>query len=100
MTVFEAHPDRIGRLVDALVSGNYRDTAATLAGIAARSVRGWMDAAEKGDPRFEAVGQVIRIAEALAEAGSVRNVRYTVSPETFRRACVRNDGLGPTGNDL
>ena len=41
LTVFEKHPDRIGRLVDALMAGNYRDTSATLAGIAPRSVRGW-----------------------------------------------------------
>jgi len=75
LTVFEKHPDRIGRLVDALTAGNYRDTAATLSGIAARSVRGWMEAAERGDSRYEAVAQVIRIAEALAEAASVRNVR-------------------------
>ena len=53
LALFEAHPERIGRLVDRLIEGNYRDTAATLAGITARSIRGWMDAAEKGDPRYE-----------------------------------------------
>jgi hypothetical protein len=62
-------------LVDFLIQGNYRDTASTLAGITARSVRGWMDAAEKGDPRYEPVAQLIRVAEALAESTAVRNVR-------------------------
>jgi hypothetical protein len=75
LTLFEAYPERIGRLVDRLIEGNYRDTAATLAGFTARSVRGWMDAADKGDARYEPVAQVIRIAEALAESASVRNVR-------------------------
>jgi prepilin-type N-terminal cleavage/methylation domain-containing protein len=32
--------------------------------------------------------------------GSVRSVRYTVNPETFRRACVRNDGLAFALDDL
>ena len=46
-----------------------------LAGITSRSVRSWMDAAEKGDPRYEPVAQVIRVAEALAEATAVGHVR-------------------------
>lgn len=75
LTLFEAQPERIGRLIDELVAGNYRDVAATLAGITSRSVRGWMDLADKGDQRYEAIAQVIRIAEAHAEAASVRNVR-------------------------
>jgi prepilin-type N-terminal cleavage/methylation domain-containing protein/prepilin-type processing-associated H-X9-DG protein len=32
--------------------------------------------------------------------GSVRHIRYGVSPEAFRRACVRNDGLPLGGDDL
>jgi prepilin-type N-terminal cleavage/methylation domain-containing protein len=32
--------------------------------------------------------------------GSVRSVRYTINPETFRRACVRNDGLAFALDDL
>jgi hypothetical protein len=75
LTLFEADPGRIGRLVDALLEGNYRDTAATLAGLTSRSVRSWMEAAERGEGRYEVVANVIRVAEALAEAASVRNVR-------------------------
>jgi prepilin-type N-terminal cleavage/methylation domain-containing protein/prepilin-type processing-associated H-X9-DG protein len=32
--------------------------------------------------------------------GSVRNVRFAVAPEVFRRACVRNDGLPFNPDDL
>ena len=52
LTLFEAHPEKVGRLIDELIAGNYRDTAATLAGMTSRSVRGWMDAADKGDARY------------------------------------------------
>jgi hypothetical protein len=75
LALFESHPERIGRLVDFLIQGNYRDTASTLAGITARSVRSWMEAAERGDARYEPVADVIKIAECLAEAASVRHVR-------------------------
>lgn len=75
LALFEREPEKIGRLVDHLVAGNYRDTAATLAGITSRSIRGWMEAGETGDPRYAAIAQVIKVAEALAEASAVRNVR-------------------------
>jgi hypothetical protein len=75
LTLFESQPEKIGQLVDRLIEGNYRDTAATLAGITSRSVRSWMKEAEAGDPRYETVAAVIRIAESLAEASAVQSVR-------------------------
>jgi len=75
LTLFEAEPARIGRLIDFLRAGHYRDTAAVLAGLTSRSVRGWMEAAENGDGRFDAVANAIRIAEAQAEDESLRDVR-------------------------
>jgi hypothetical protein len=83
LTLFETHPEKIGRLIDHLLAGNYRDTAGTLAGITARSVRGWMEAAERGDSRYEPIAQVIKIAEAHAEAPSVRNVRAAGNDPRF-----------------
>src|SRR5262245_61425627 len=75
LTLFERDPGRIGRLLDLLAAGNYRDTAATMAGITSRSIRNWMEADEHGDQRFAAIAQAIRVAEAWAEAAAVRNVR-------------------------
>jgi hypothetical protein len=56
------------------VQGNYRDTAAKIVGISSRAIRMWMEKADAGQERFEAVAQVIQIAEGLAEASAVRNV--------------------------
>lgn len=75
LTLFEAYPEKAGRLVDLLLAGNYRETAATIAGITPRALRMWMQKAEDGDSRYEAFAQVVRIAEAMAEAASVQNVR-------------------------
>jgi hypothetical protein len=74
LTLFESQPARIGRLIDLLVQGNYRDTAAKIVGISSRAIRMWMEKADAGEERFEAVAQVIQIAEGLAEASAVRNV--------------------------
>jgi hypothetical protein len=74
LMLFESQPAKIGRLVDLLVQGNYRETAAKIVGISSRAIRMWMEKAEAGEERFEAVAQVIQIAEGLAEASAVRNV--------------------------
>jgi hypothetical protein len=83
LTVFEAHPERVGRLVDALVVGNYRDIAGTLAGITSRSLRSWMSKAEDGDPRYQPVAALVEIAEALAESSAVRKVRAAGTDPRF-----------------
>lgn len=83
LTLFEAQPDRIGRMVDLLIAGNYRDTAATIAGITSRSLRLWMERAEAGESRYTAVAAVVRLAEALAEASAVRNVRGAARDPRF-----------------
>lgn len=75
LTLFEAYPEKAGRMVDLLLAGNYRETAATIAGITPRALRMWMQKAEDGDSRYEAFAQVVRVAEAMAEAASVQNVR-------------------------
>jgi hypothetical protein len=75
LAIFERHFDRIAVLVDVLVDGNYRDTAARLAGIAESGVRSWLKLAEDGDPRYQAIGTLIRAAEAIAESESVGHVR-------------------------
>jgi len=84
---------RVDALVQALVyrliEGSYRDTAATLAGITARSVRSWMEAAEKGDARYEPVAQLVRVAEeALAESSAVRDVRAAGKDPRFWAASM------------
>ena len=75
LTLFEAEPERVGRLFDELITGNYRETAARLAGITDRSIRSWMQKAEEGDPRYQAFANVVQVAEAHAESSAVRNVR-------------------------
>lgn len=75
LMLFEAEPEKVGRLVDYLVQGLYRETAATLAGVTSRSVRGWMERAEAGDVRCQPFATVVKIAEALAEASAVKAVR-------------------------
>jgi hypothetical protein len=75
LTLFESEPHRVAKLVDTLLEGNYRDTAATIAGITARALRMWMQKAEEGDRRYEAFAQLVRLAEAVSESASVRNVR-------------------------
>ena len=75
LTVFEAHPEKAGRMVDLLLAGNYRETAATIAGITPRALRLWMQKAEEGDSRYESFAQVVRVAEAIAESTSVQHVR-------------------------
>lgn len=75
LTLFEAQPEKVGRLFDELIAGNYRETAARLAGITDRAIRNWMQKAEDGDPRYEAIANVVRVAEAHAESAAVRNVR-------------------------
>jgi hypothetical protein len=75
LTLFEAEPDRIGRLFDLLVAGNYRETAARIVGITDRAIRMWMQKADEGVPRYQAFADVVRAAEAIAESSAVRNVR-------------------------
>lgn len=75
LTLFEEDPVRVGRLIDLLIAGNYRDTAGNIAGISSRSLRSWMKQAEEGDARYAAFATVVTIAEALAESAAVRNVR-------------------------
>jgi hypothetical protein len=74
LMLFESQPAKIGRLVDLLVQGNYRETAAKIVGISSRAIRLWMEKAEDGHERYQAVAQVIQIAEGLAEASAVRNI--------------------------
>src|SRR5262249_14373349 len=73
LMLFESNPAKIGRLVDLLVQGNYRETAAKIVGISSRAVRMWMEKAE-ADERYQPVAQLMLIAERLSEASAVRNV--------------------------
>lgn len=75
LTVFEAHPDKVGRMIDLLVAGNYRETAATIAGITPRVLRLWMQQASEGDPRYLPFATVVQVAEAMAESSAVQSVR-------------------------
>ena len=75
LTLFESQPVKVGRLIDLLVAGNYRDTAGTIAGLSSRALRLWMQKAEAGDPRYQPFAAVVTVAEALAEATAVRKVR-------------------------
>jgi hypothetical protein len=75
LAIFERDFERIALLADALMGGNYRDTAARLAGIAESGVRAWVRAADDGDLRYLPIATVIRSAEAIAEAEAVTYVR-------------------------
>jgi len=46
--LFESQPSTIGRLIDLLVAGNYRETAAKIVGISSRAIRMWMEKADAG----------------------------------------------------
>lgn len=61
--------------VDALVDGNYRETAAQLAGIAESGVRAWIKRADDGEERYKPIACLIRLAEAIAEADALADVR-------------------------
>jgi len=74
LMLFESQPAKIGRLIDLLVAGNYRETAARIVGISSRAIRMWMEKAEAGEERYQPVAQAILVAESLAEASAVRNV--------------------------
>src|SRR5262245_13593366 len=75
LAIFERDFERIATLVDALVEGNYRDTAARLAGVAESGMRAWLKAADNGEERYQSIATVIRAAEAIAESESVGHVR-------------------------
>jgi hypothetical protein len=75
LAIFEKDFAKIATLVDALLEGNYRETAAQLAGIAPSGIRAWLNAAENGDARFQAIATLVRAAEAIAEAECVSAVR-------------------------
>ena len=75
LTKFEAQPEKVRRLIDLLMEGNYRDTAGAMAGITSRSLRSWMEKAEAGDARYQALAAVVTVAEAFAESTAVRKVR-------------------------
>jgi hypothetical protein len=75
LTLFESPPEKVGRLFDLIVAGNYQETAARIVGITDRAIRMWMQKAEDGDERYQAFANVVRVAEALAESGAVRDVR-------------------------
>lgn len=88
LAIFEKDFERVAVLVDALVDGNYRDTAARLAGIAESGVRAWLKAADDGDERYQAIATLIRAAEAIAESDSVRHVRSAGKDPRFWAAAA------------
>ena len=88
LMLFESHPERIGRLIDLLVESNYRETACRIVGVSSRAVRMWMQRAEEGDPRYEAVARAILVAESLAEAAAVRAVRAAGKNPRFLAATM------------
>ena len=75
LTLFESQPEKACRLFNALIDGNYRETAAKMTGITNRAIQIWMQRADEGDERYDAFANVVRAAEALAESNAVRNVR-------------------------
>ena len=75
LAVFERDFDKIAILVDALLDGNYQETATRLAGIASSSIRAWVKAAEDGDPRYKTIALLVQSAEAIAEASALADVR-------------------------
>jgi len=86
--IFESHPERIGRLIDLLVEGQYRETACKIVGLSSRAVRMWVQHAESGDERYQFVVAAIAVAESLAEAAAVRAVRAAGKDPRFWAAEV------------
>lgn len=75
LAIFEKDFARVATLVDALLEGNYRETAAQLAGIAPSGIRAWLQAADSGVDRFQPIATLVRAAEAIAESECVSAVR-------------------------
>lgn len=75
LAIFERDFAKIGRLVDLMAQGNYADTAAHLAGISPASVRSWLASAEKGEPRYQLIADVVHLGAAIAESESLGHVR-------------------------
>jgi hypothetical protein len=88
LTLFEAQPEKVGRLFDLIVAGNYRETAARIVGITDRAIRMWMQKADAGDERYQAVANVVHVAEALAESSAVRDVRAAGKSPQFWAASM------------
>lgn len=74
LTIFERDLVKIGRLVDLLLQGGFRDQCAQAAGLTSRSVRYWMERAKDTDPRYAAVADLILIAEAVGEQRHIANI--------------------------
>jgi len=106
-TLFESDPERVDRFIALLVEGNYRETAAQAVGITGRAVWEWMHKAdEEGDPRYEVIARVIRVAEAVAEARAVHAVRSAAKDPRFwaaddlPRTATSNPVGTPPGRDI
>src|SRR5262245_27855983 len=85
LAIFEHDFDRIAIFIDALVDGNYRETAAQLAGLAESGVRAWIKRADDGEERYKPIACLIRLAEAIAEADALAT--------SEKRAATRGTGV-------
>jgi hypothetical protein len=70
-----ADPDTVQQFLAAVADGNYRETAARLAGISKVTFYNWLKRADAGEPAALAFVNALEKAEAAAESETVRNVR-------------------------
>src|SRR5262245_31088359 len=74
-------PERQTKIVQAILAGNYFDTACAYAGLGASTVREWLrrgenrDGRRPADRRFAAFAAAVRGAEAQAEVAAVALIR-------------------------
>ncbi len=78
-----ADPHTVQQFLAAIADGNYRETAARLAGISKQTFYNWLKRAEHGDEAAIAFVDALEKAEATAEAGLVANVRRASTQPQF-----------------
>ena len=66
-------PDKVQQFLAAISDGNYRETAAKLAGIPKSTLYNWLKLAEAGNEAAIAFSDALEKAEAYAESKAVRN---------------------------
>jgi transposase-like protein len=75
-------------IVDALADGNYRRTAAALAGITEDTLRNWLDAADEGNEELAQFAADVRAAETSAEAELVKVVKASAIEDWHAAAWI------------
>lgn len=79
----ESDPEVVNLILSALADGNYRETACRIAGISKQALYNILKRSERGDAAAAAFVDAMEKAEAMAEAGIVKNVRKASESPQF-----------------